>query len=167
MENSSQALIMAGGILIGIMIISLAVFLFSDFGATAAEVRSQNEVNKIYEFNSQFTSYQSKEDNTIYDVITVANLATENNKSFEFPRKKATGSDNYISVYLGSGSNMEYGFGDSVNTMNQQYNNIIKNEINAMRINQSQEEGDLPRYNCKVDISTTTKRVWRVTFTKR
>lgn len=32
MENASKALIMAGGVLIGILILSLAVYLFIDFG---------------------------------------------------------------------------------------------------------------------------------------
>ena len=37
MENASKALLMAAGVLMGILIISLAVFLFVTFGATSAE----------------------------------------------------------------------------------------------------------------------------------
>ena len=40
MENASKALIMAGGVLIGVLIISLAVYLFVSFGQTSAEINS-------------------------------------------------------------------------------------------------------------------------------
>ena len=38
MENASKALLMAGGVLIGLLIIALAVYLFTSFGTTSAEV---------------------------------------------------------------------------------------------------------------------------------
>ena len=81
MENASKALMMAAGILIGVAILSLAVYLFVSFGSASAEIHEQNDANRINEFNTQFTSYVGKEDITIYDVITVANLATEWKKS--------------------------------------------------------------------------------------
>ena len=55
MENASKALIMAGGVLIGILIISLAVYLFADFGSTSAQINAQNSQKQITEFNSKFT----------------------------------------------------------------------------------------------------------------
>ena len=58
MENASKALIMAGGVLIGVLIISLAVYLFVSFGQTSAEINSQNAQKQISQFNSQFTSYE-------------------------------------------------------------------------------------------------------------
>ena len=88
MENASKALIMAGGILIGLLIISLAVYLFVDFGRTSAEINSQNAEQQVVEFNSKFTKYESykdKDDNwqtTIYDIITLAGYAKENNEHY-------------------------------------------------------------------------------------
>ena len=41
MENASNALIIAGGVLIGVLIISLAVYLFVDFGSTSAEINKK------------------------------------------------------------------------------------------------------------------------------
>ena len=75
MENASKALIMAAGVLIGIMILSLAVYLFATFGATSAELHGQVETSRITQFNTQFTSYEGRSDITIYDVISVVNLA--------------------------------------------------------------------------------------------
>lgn len=82
MENASKALIMAAGVLIGVLIISLAVYLFADFGSTSAEINRQNEQQKIVQFNSQFTSYIGKE-LTIYDVVTILGYAQENNIYYE------------------------------------------------------------------------------------
>lgn len=82
MENASNALIMAGGVLIGILIISLAVYLFVDFGSTSAEINKQIEEQQLIQFNTKFTTYEDEEGTkglTIYDVITVAGYAQENN----------------------------------------------------------------------------------------
>lgn len=89
MENASKALLMAGGVLIGILILSLAAYLFVDFGSTSAEIHRQNEEKQITEFNSKFTSYEGyytidEHHNktwhiTIYDIITLAGYAKENN----------------------------------------------------------------------------------------
>lgn len=88
MENASKALVMAGGVLVGILILSLAVYLFIDFGTTSAQINEQNAQQQIVEFNSKFTSYQGYRDNsgkwqiTIYDIITLAGYANENNKYY-------------------------------------------------------------------------------------
>lgn len=89
MENASKALIMAGGVLIGVLILSLAVYLFADFGSTSAEVTKQNEKKQITEFNSKFTAYEGYKDKdgnwsiTIYDIITLAGYAKENNDYYD------------------------------------------------------------------------------------
>lgn len=50
MENASKALIMAAGILIGVAILSLAVYLFVSFGSASAKIHEQNDANRINEF---------------------------------------------------------------------------------------------------------------------
>lgn len=82
MENAAKALIMAGGVLIGILILSLAVFLFADFGATSAEIQGQVDANRLVKFNAQYTVYVSRTDTTIYDIISIANKAKENNEYY-------------------------------------------------------------------------------------
>ena len=98
MENASKALIMAAGVLIGIMILSLAVYLFATFGATSAELHGQVETSRITQFNTQFTSYEGRSDITIYDVISVVNLAKNNNENYELT--DSTDSNYYITVSL-------------------------------------------------------------------
>lgn len=88
MENASKALIIAAGVLIGIILMSIAVYLFVDFGSTAAKINKKNAEQQIVEFNSRFTAYQglditsNPKEWTIYDVITVLGYAQENNKYY-------------------------------------------------------------------------------------
>lgn len=83
MENASKALIMAAGVLIGILILSLAVFLFTDFGATSKGIYSQIEERQLAQFNAQYTVYSGRKDINIYDIVTLANLAKENNNYYK------------------------------------------------------------------------------------
>ena len=79
MENASNALIMAAGVLIGIMILSLAVYFFANFGMTSAEINKRNVEQQLVQFNDQYASYLNREDLTIYDIRTVASNARQNN----------------------------------------------------------------------------------------
>lgn len=89
MENASKALVMAAGVLIGVLLLSLAVYLFADFGATSARINAQNAEKQLIEFNSKFTSYEGFKDKdgnwkiTIYDIISLASYAKEYNKFYE------------------------------------------------------------------------------------
>ena len=130
MENASKALLMAGGVLIGILILSLAAYLFVDFGSTSAEIHRQNEEKQITEFNSKFTSYEgyytvAEQGNkiwqiTIYDIITLVGYAKENNKYYEEVN------DEKIDVKIGSHSALNdsdidlinnYGYADDQGTL--------------------------------------------------
>lgn len=80
MENASKALLMAASILLSVMILSLVVYLFATFGARASETHNQVQEQQMIQFNSQFTVYENRNDLKIHDIITVANLAKENNE---------------------------------------------------------------------------------------
>ncbi len=82
MENASKALLMAAGVLIGILILSLAVFLFIDFGSKSRVLHKQIELNQLTQYNAQYTIYSGRNDITIYDIISVANLAKQNNDNY-------------------------------------------------------------------------------------
>ena len=83
MENASNALLIAAGVLIGIMILSIAIFLFANFSSTSRDVQATITANQLQEFNAQFNIYANRNDLTIYDVISIANLAKQNNKEYE------------------------------------------------------------------------------------
>ena len=90
MENASKALIIAGTILIGVLLLALMVYLFS--GASGLRRAYSNNVNntRITEFNTKFTKYNITENMydssdgrdyvTIRDIVTLANYAKEFNE---------------------------------------------------------------------------------------
>lgn len=186
MENASKALIMAAGVLIGVLLLSLMAYMFISFAVSSAEIHKENAESRLNQFNSQFTSYVGKEGITIYDVVTVANLATESNIYYEFPARgnvQPKGNDNYIAVrFLNSNitgyhaNYIEKGFVDSRNSNYKQdithyYNTLINHALNDM-VSKSDEPSNanapryqaLREYDCEVKISETTGRVYLVTF---
>lgn len=80
MENASKALLMAAGVLIGLLLLTLAVYLFTTFGANAREIRNEINSAQLTEFNAKFNVYADRKDITIYNIISLANLAKENNE---------------------------------------------------------------------------------------
>ena len=81
MENASKALLIAASILLSVLILSLIVYLFVTFGASASRTHDQVAEQQMVQFNSQFTIYADRKDLKIHDIITVANLAKENNEA--------------------------------------------------------------------------------------
>lgn len=162
MENASKALLMAAGVLIGILILSLAVYLFISFGGTSAEIHDKVEKDQLAKFNTQFTNYETKDSITIYDIISVANLATENNRVNQLQKKSAptNGIDNYISVKL-KGKCIEGGTNTDIKQLENEYNKKIVEDINI------QNNGELKKYKAKAYISKETGRVYLIEFTER
>ena len=162
MENASKALLMAGGVLIGLLIISLGVYLFTNFGGTAGQIQANIDENQLAQFNSQFTSYVGRDNVTIHDVVSMAKLATQNNQSYQLPFQTANGNNNYITV-LRNGVAIELGYNGSytatqrANEIEQKYNQIISDEVNSIS-----DENGLPKYKVQVEISDVTRRVYRV-----
>lgn len=77
MENASRALLMAGGILLGILILALMVALFatsSDFNKSYDEAKHSEAIQR---FNTNFTKYLGH-DLTIHQVVTICNFAYMN-----------------------------------------------------------------------------------------
>lgn len=75
MENAAKALTMAAGVLIGVIIITIAVYLFTTLGNTSSEVYSKVEQEKIDKFNNQFLKYDGLANCTAHDIVSIANLA--------------------------------------------------------------------------------------------
>lgn len=152
MENASKALIMAAGILIGILVISLGVFLFFDFASTSTTLHDQIRQEQIDQFNAQFTSYEAKDDNTIYDILTLVNLAKNNNNYYELEEPKE--GNYYISISKTNKLNLE-------KLSENQLNGLLKEDVSKQR------EGKLPIYTCEVEISQITGIVNSVMFTEK
>lgn len=167
MENASKALLMAAGTLIGMLVLSLAVYLFTTFSGTATQISKENAKKQVDQFNSQFTSLDGK-NVTIYDVVSTANLATENNIYYEFPTRSGVTNgeiDNYISVRLGN-QLIEKGNDKPSENQRPNYEQLIKEDLNNM---QTGPDGEpiLPQYKCTTRISPTTRKSLLSDFYKK
>ena len=169
MENASKALLMAGGVLLGIMILSLAVYLFSNFGSTSSTIHENIETNQISQFNSQLMQYDGNQTVTMYHVVSMARLATQNNQNYEFAHRapaEVTDKDMYISVIC-QNSSIELGYNKTQtaeqrkNQVETHFNDLISNELNFVT------ENGLPKYDVQVYISDITKRVYKVVCIKK
>ena len=112
MENASKALIMAAEVLIGIMIISIGVYLFNTLGKYSAETTATIEDAQIAQFNDQFLRFSGNSGDgtepincTIHDIVGVANLANKINLDNGFTEEEnASDSSYYIQIDLQIGA---------------------------------------------------------------
>ena len=163
MENASKALLMAAGVLVGILLISLALYLFISFGSTSASAHRDNEIKQLAQFNDKFSSYQDMENLTIYDVITVAGMAKQNN-------------DNYLSEY--NNPNDEYfinnykievildGKEDFQNKAFDQNDSLYKDKLIKEQLDAVNAETGLSTYKCSVLEYHSNGRIYKIEFEK-
>ncbi|MCI9039332.1 MAG: hypothetical protein HFJ29_05635 [Clostridia bacterium] len=72
MENASRAIIMAGGILMGVIIVSVLVMVFQPIGGVYEEEGLALSIEQLEEYNRQFNTY----DRSMYgsELLSLANL---------------------------------------------------------------------------------------------
>lgn len=159
MENASKALLIAGGVLLSILIISLGVYLFANFGGVTAQIGQNVDESQIAQFNSQFTVNEEKDNVTIYDIVSMANLATQNNKQYGFQKQTPTGNNYYIAVTLQGKGQIEFG----AETTNEDYiNNYYSENLIIPQVNSINGSTGLTYYDVQVEISPETQRVYHV-----
>lgn len=160
MENAARALTMAAGVLIGIMIISIAVYLFTSLGNTSSEIYSKVEQTKIDKFNSQFLKYYRLDTCTAHDIVSIANLAKNSNEYYEL--EEGSGYNYYVNVSV-------KGYIDSKGSKNEEdnfeklddakYTEFIKNNST------NEEKSEIKYFTCtKISQSNITGRVYQITF---
>lgn len=81
MENMSKAILMAGGILIAIITISIFYFVFNQTGSLVGEASTDTQQKELEDFNKSFEAYNKK---IMYgtDIISVLNKAIDNNRRY-------------------------------------------------------------------------------------
>lgn len=80
MENATRALLIAGGVLIAIIILSVLVITLQRTGNVSRGYDQTVQTEEITIFNSNFTKYLGQ-DLTIHQVVTIYNFAKSNNVS--------------------------------------------------------------------------------------
>lgn len=165
MENATKALMITAGVLMGILILSLGVYLYATLSDYVSEQQSNMEMNANNKFNAQFYKYVNMtQDNnqrykmdfevTIQDIITVANLAYENNLKNNLTVNDANENTLYVTVYAKlNGTGTLQRIEDTINEKSTQYlndNNRSKYQYKC--------------YSKNIKVSNKTGRVYEITF---
>lgn len=81
MENASKALIIAGGMLIAILVVSLLVIGWNNLTSYNQKEDQLTTAEQIIKFNKEFESYNK---NVLrgYDLLSLANLITDTNERY-------------------------------------------------------------------------------------
>ena len=78
MENASKALIIVVGVILGVLLLSVMIYVFRQ-GSRVNEAYDQKQItNQLELYNSRFEEFD-KEDNNIIEAISLANLAYDTN----------------------------------------------------------------------------------------
>lgn len=148
MENASQALLIGAGVLIGVIILSMAVYLFGVFGSHSANIQSQIDANQVAQFNDKFLRYAGLTDLTIQDVITVKNYALESNhkvnSNYDYKTCRPGEYNEYIDVWYETANRqtLVYKYTDE---------ELLKDNIDS-------------RFTCNVQVNSTTGLVIDICF---
>lgn len=78
MENASKALLMAGGVLIAIIVISIGVFLFLSYGEIGSNYEETTATNEVMKYNTNFTKFLGRQDITIQEIVSTISFADNN-----------------------------------------------------------------------------------------
>lgn len=164
MENATNALLMGAVILISVVILSIAVYLFTYFADYARGVEGDVKANQISQFNSQFLSYQGKE-LTIYDVITLANMAKDYNQKNGYVANEDNKPLGYITIQATpfNGVISEIGSNNIKDITNEEL--IGKPTTVQEGTDDEHIEYVLTKYNASVTVNNDSKLVEKVTIT--
>lgn len=149
MENASQALIIAAGILLGILILSLGSYLYYIFGDYVSNTQAKIAENTLVQFNDQFLKYDKLTNLTIQDIVTVKNNALENNYKYSDYNVniRAATNNKFVDVFKGNNKKL-----------------ILDKTDEEMLLEELQANGQTQKYTCAVEINTQTGRVYKVYF---
>lgn len=81
MENAAKSIIMVGGVIIGTMVMSIMIYLFSVFGSFSGEMSQKMNAKKNLQFNNNYFQYQGRIDITAQEIKSIINFTKEHNDS--------------------------------------------------------------------------------------
>ena len=135
MENAAKALLISGGVLIAVLLLTLFSYLFGKMSEGTSKAYDDMEKHEISEFNQQFLNYEGRNDLTVQDVATLINLAIDSEKNSKFRAKVE----------------IKYG-GNNIASNSQEAKNWLSNTAKSSK-----------KYKCKsIKISKTTLLVYEV-----
>lgn len=80
MENASKALLISGGILIALLIISIGVYLYITYSQIGDTYEKNLTANEIMKFNNHFTEFEGRQNITAQEILTLYNFIQEQSR---------------------------------------------------------------------------------------
>ena len=99
MENAAKGLIMAGGILIGIIVLSIGAFLYARMSNVKVQYDKDIEVAELSKFNTEFTVFEGRDDIRSYEIVSLNNFVNAYNDKPKNANKQIT-----LEVYKKNGT---------------------------------------------------------------
>ena len=144
----------------GVMILSLGMALYLELNNYVESTYEGMRFTELNKFNTQFTKYinyideQKKFDITIQDIISVANLAYENNMNYNATSDERGQEDSlYVAVYL-NGTPIEH-------DIHEKATELLNAELELSKTNMKSQ------YKCtneSIKYSSLTHRVFEIYF---
>lgn len=82
MENASKALLIAGGVLIAVLILSIAVHLVVTYKEVGTAYEDMNVENEVKSFNNNFTKFIGRTDITPQEIVSIINYCEEYEQNY-------------------------------------------------------------------------------------
>lgn len=155
MENASNALMIAGGVLIGVLLVSVIVVAFYGASNLAKSYDTNISEMSVQAFNENFEQYQNV-DVDIHDIISLAHFAKDYNVKNDLSKTDSI----YIKVKCESNS------GKKIELEEETDSDLLKFlEDNTFKDNENFETTQ--KYKCKeIKYNKDTKIVTEITFEK-
>lgn len=95
MENASNALLIAGAVLLAILIIAVGITLYNKYEGTAQQYEKRMDAVELNRYNTNFEVFEGRKDITAQDIVTLVNFVKNNNEYTSYPNAeiKVDGND--------------------------------------------------------------------------
>ena len=155
MENASKALIIAGGVLIGVLVIGLFVRLTTIFGSFSANVNNKIATDKVAAYNKNFYQYQGRIDITADEIAGLINYARQSNESRKLTNNSEDVNNEFFIHIKIDGSKTSY------NDYLANLNSSTYNDKTAFKkaLNQFISDNNTKLFMCDVSNFTITKNL--------
>ena len=160
MENAAGALKLAEELLIGLLLISLFIFVFNRI-SSIEETKSQQElIQQTTDFNKKFNAFEKS---SMYgtDLISVLGLAYANNKSANLEKQMFHRGDidGFYDPEIGSSINIKFKLKDNIYKTVTTEKYKVKDGINTLENRTVEQKGEIFKANTWYSLSADNMNV--------
>ena len=183
MENASKALLMTASMLIGVVLLSIGVYLVNSYKNFSKTYSESMEAQRLEQFNSEFTALSTRNNVSMHEILTLTNYANE----FNFINDLETTDNQFIKVNIKTKAinltDLDRELKSKIPTYRNNSDKFISDLLDGTYItsvysdikdgryqyNYNEDTKEKTYYNCyectEYDVNANTGRVESITFT--